>query len=413
MSLDGTFNYSIEGNNNGSESTLGGGIYEIQDNDLTNLMQNESSYYEYEQDFSHIYPLVSVLNMYITPVIIIVGLIGNFISFMIYGVGIQRHQSSSVYLASIAVSDSVLLMTVFGTWVEHFNVNAYNRSVLCQMNIYLSYTCGFLSVWFLVCFSTERYIAVFFPFKRHIMCTERRAKAVVITVTLIGLLTYCSTLWTTGLIYFQERWQCAQLEGTHHYHSALTYIDIAITFFIPFLLILVLNCSIIYKIALFYRHQGGNAASATNSATGLILRRCSGRSGEEHNVQMKVTVVLVVISIAFLVLNLPSYSLRALVLLSPRIHTDMSLAADGIVLLQQVCQELYYTSFAINFFLYISCSKQFRLSFVKYVKMFRHSFVACCKKCRISSRKRLRTESTTSSLPAARKTQTINLTNLK
>ncbi|KAG8326321.1 G-protein coupled receptor activity protein [Homalodisca vitripennis] len=47
--------------------------------------------------------------------------------------------------------------------------------------------CSFLSVWFVVAFTVERFIAVRYPLKRPSMCTVTRAKMVLSVLTLFTL----------------------------------------------------------------------------------------------------------------------------------------------------------------------------------------------------------------------------------
>lgn len=51
--------------------------------------------------------------LYLTPVIIIVGLFGNIMSFLVFVMTSLLHLSSSVYLAALALADSGFLFQVF------------------------------------------------------------------------------------------------------------------------------------------------------------------------------------------------------------------------------------------------------------------------------------------------------------
>ena len=52
------------------------------------------------------------VQLYLTPIIIFVGLIGNIISFFVFLTTSLRHLSSSVYLAALALADSGFLFQV-------------------------------------------------------------------------------------------------------------------------------------------------------------------------------------------------------------------------------------------------------------------------------------------------------------
>ncbi|CAH1779160.1 unnamed protein product [Owenia fusiformis] len=376
----------------------------------------------YEDEYHHVglLPIVRALNQYVQPFIIVLGLCGNALVFLIYGLGYQRKQSSSVYLATIALSDSGFLLTLLGSWLETWGVPAFNTNVLCQLNIYLSYIWAFISVWSLVCFSVERFIAVFYPFKRDRVCTVRRAKIVVCVVTIVALLGYSCALWSNKVRNFGgNKNLCAPDPNWPRILQILTHVDMVMSFAIPLIAIMVLNISICVKITRFYRSQKRPMAQTRFTPGGapqtrIILRRhTSGGSRTEDSmnnaIQMKVTIVLVVISVAFIILNLPTNVLRLVMLFSALGHRDLTLLHDGQILLQQIFQILYYTNYGINFFLYLGFSKQFRHAFTKYFKMYKERFGTCwlkLKRRRFHSRRRQSSRTSRTSV----KTLTFNLT---
>ena len=89
---------------------------------------------------------------------------GNLISFLVFVCTPVRQLSSSVYLAGLALSDSSFLLQLFVTWLGYVRVFLVHRNVWCQMVVYFAYVSSFLSVWLVVGFTVERYIAVSFRF---------------------------------------------------------------------------------------------------------------------------------------------------------------------------------------------------------------------------------------------------------
>ena len=76
-------------------------------------------------------------------------------------------------------------------------LQVYNRRGWCQLFSYATYVTSFLSVWFVVSFSFERYLTIQFPLKRHVLCRPRRARLVVLSMTALALLLYNFALWTS------------------------------------------------------------------------------------------------------------------------------------------------------------------------------------------------------------------------
>ena len=88
------------------------------------------------------------------------GFEGNLISFLVFICTPIRQLSSSVYLAGLALSDSGFLLQLFVTWLGYVRVFLVHQNIWCQTVVYVTYVCSFLSVWLVVAFTFERYIAV-------------------------------------------------------------------------------------------------------------------------------------------------------------------------------------------------------------------------------------------------------------
>lgn len=154
----------------------------------TNTLRTDSS------DFARIsYNVVDILLSYYMPLLIVVGSIGNILSVLVFFRTRLKKLSSSYYLSALGISDTGFLLCNFFQWLGIFNINFYNKEVVCQLLTYLSNLCATLSVWFVVAFTVERFIAVLYPLKRQTMCTVRRAKSVLVALTIISLI-HCSPL---------------------------------------------------------------------------------------------------------------------------------------------------------------------------------------------------------------------------
>ena len=136
-----------------------------------------------------------------TPVIIIVGLIGNLISLRVFLSPTVCKLSASLYLAALSVSDSLVLVSyVWLDWLNnglprwppaHHRLAWINAPGVCRSFLYAAYTFRFASVWLVVAFTVERYIAVCRPLQRRAICTRTIARrtiaAVAVTAALISL----------------------------------------------------------------------------------------------------------------------------------------------------------------------------------------------------------------------------------
>jgi hypothetical protein len=153
-------------------------------------ISNVTYEYESEEDFTltFAYQLGDFLTHYYTPFLVFFGSIGNILSVIVFFKTKLRKLSSSYYLAALGISDTCFLLGAFASWLNYVNINIYNREYYCQFFTYISGLCSFLSVWFVVAFTVERYIAVLYPLKRQTMCTVKRTCMVLAGLIVVGCL---------------------------------------------------------------------------------------------------------------------------------------------------------------------------------------------------------------------------------
>ena len=168
--------------------------------------------------------------------------------------------------------------------------------------------------------------------------------------------------------------------------TILDLFDTVLTLLIPSVTIMVLNVRIIYAVCRIHRdrrHMGsthfcnGEAngvrpctdpapSTPSNRYThiGVILSSSTyshtvNPRKRHNNSQVKVTKMLVLVSTIFLVLNLPSHALRLYAFVAPFL-TENVRPTDQYLFIHRLFQYLNYTNFAINFFLYNTCGRNFR-----------------------------------------------------
>lgn len=147
----------------------------------------DSSYDIDQQTFLYYAEVLSVINFYYIPALVLFGSIGNILSVLVFFKTKLKKLSSSYYLAALGLSDTCYLVGLFVPWLNLVDIKIYTLEVYCQFFTFFSNLCSFLSVWFVVAFTVERFIAVLYPLKRQTMCTVRRAKMVITALTLIGV----------------------------------------------------------------------------------------------------------------------------------------------------------------------------------------------------------------------------------
>lgn len=242
------------------------------------------------------------IQRYYTPILVFLGLLGNCISVFVFFGTKLRYSSSSIYLGALAISDSGFLMTVFVSWLKMVHMDLFNRQGFCQFFIYLASLCSFLSVWFVVAFTVERYVAVRWPLRRQFWCTVARAKMIVIGFTTLAVLLTSPVVVfskisenSTDCGYFDKEWES--------WAVPYNIIDTVVTFAVPLTIIVIFNTLIarnIYKLD-HIRRTLTIESDVSNE-----------RAPRDRMPQTKVTKMLLLVSSAFFCLNMPAFVFRVI-----------------------------------------------------------------------------------------------------
>ncbi|KAK2163009.1 hypothetical protein LSH36_87g01024 [Paralvinella palmiformis] len=312
---------------------------------------------------SVLFILVDLLDLYYVPTIIVMGLVGNLISFAIFIFSVLKKLSLSVYLATLAVSDCLFLLSLAVVWTDHSGLGLFHRPGWCQVTVYVSYVCSFLSVWCIVSYTIERYIAICHPMLCTKMCTTGRARIVVVGLCTTSLSIYACSLRISGMALYEEGELCTPYLSPDYYpvHLALTYADTVVSFFVPFFVILVFNVLIFRKIRFFYNQENEHVPIASLQHCPPHCHRHPNASEicQHNQAQVKVTKSMFIMSTMFLIISLPSYVIRVWVFVADLLLGGFRSSLQD-ALLQQLCQCLFYLNYCINIVLYLVCWSKFR-----------------------------------------------------
>lgn len=345
--------------------------------------------------------IISVLNIYVTPLIIAVGVLGNGLSFWVFVKTYLNRQSSSVYLAYLSIADGGFLLALFVVWLGWVNIHTFHTPGWCQIILYFTYVFSFMSVWTVVSFTTERYIVVFYPLKRHVLCTKRRAVGAMLCLTVTSLLVYSFVPWTSSVLQINASSICAPMPQYKVLIKVFSSLDTVITLIVPSLIIIYMNSRIGLRIYNYTRtkQQEDISVHSPSFSEGLMISRL--KTGDIHSSnlvviadtqsqcracslkqsrlttrkahsQMRITISLFIVSSVFIVLNLPSHAFRVYafaISLNNQAYKVSNVASS----IQEFLQFLYYLSFAANFFLYNAFSRNFRTALVYLSKRTRNN----------------------------------------
>ena len=204
---------------------------------------------------------------------------------------------------------------------------------------------SFLSIWFTVCITIENYIVTFHLSRAVTFCSVIRAQIIVTVFVVCSVILYLGQFWTTKVVDFGGGITiCTEVDDFRSLNRIYFFVDTVVTLLIPSLLTTGLILAILTR-NICLRHDNGN-----------------NRLSKKQRSLVRITRVLLAISLTFVILSAPSHAnkLRHLIIIEVFGRQLYSLE-DRI--LQQLFQLIYYLSFSLNFLYYLTWSVNFRKEF--------------------------------------------------
>ena len=314
-----------------------------------------------------------ILWVVVLPVVMPVGIVGNILAFIVLQSKQFRHSTTGVYLTLTAIADTLFLLTGGLEILEVaglFSVREYNVWT-CRAYKFLFYTSGDASVWLVVAFTFDRFVAVCFPLSKRRVCRWKRAVIASVTIVLLSLAKNLHEFWTRGPEY-RANGQLRRICGTQaQYYFFLDYvrpwIALILVMAIPFILLLIFNCMIVHSLIKAQRLRNKTAATATcatPSDTGTGNKPLTSSPGFRQTPNGAVstsstrfrqtTLMCLSISFAFLILVTPSI---VLLIGKPYWKHRTNAAYKNA---KAIGNFLSFLNHCINFFLYCVAGRRFR-----------------------------------------------------
>lgn len=319
----------------------------------------------------------SFLRMYVPPILVVIGTIGNLFSLII----LARYRSkvkTYTYLAVLAAMDIlVLYVGLLRIWLSIFFIDIPSiSSLLCKSISFLGYVSSDLSVWLIVAVTMERFVAVYFPLRASRIFTTSRVRLIILGIALVICAANLHVLWTLDLRHTRQNNSnvtlCKPLPAFQSLMVTIwPWVDAAMYSFIPFVVITVFNILLIKRIS--------EARNMRKHLQQYTVRRksstCSGNTNAKSFENSKrLTRMLIAVSFTFLVTTLP---VNVFHIVSPVLGPDDKTMELGeyiesfalFSLLRTIAEMLMYLNHSINFFLYCVTGKQFRYQFMQLICM--------------------------------------------
>ncbi|KAL3891646.1 hypothetical protein ACJMK2_003898 [Sinanodonta woodiana] len=320
-----------------------------------------SSYWDledYEVDKPYIAKAGRDFLAYFTPIILVVGIVGNSLSLNVFLSKNMWMLSASTCLAAISLSDLMtLLFYVLVEWLRrglvHISpsskISFLDTNGICQIQLYFSYVFRLTSAWFVVTFTVERYIGVCHPLRRRNICTRKNTRKIIVSLFVIALLIVLYKPLLSGVYCIGDRIVCASYPDHEFVSFILDSIYAVMITFIPFLIITAMNILIIRRLLIRNRRHKENQ---------LIT--------QESMIKLEFTLILFAISFCFIAFNLPFFTvwcrnfLQSMYLYTHGFSNMDGTEADywrGVLF---IVRTIFYMNYCINFFLYSITGVYFR-----------------------------------------------------
>lgn len=251
-------------------------IYDYQNHSFETIFEMDE---ELDGICTKLYFLLDFCHLYYIPSIILLGLVGNLLSCVVFLKTHLKLRSSSYYLAALATADFGFLMSLLLVWLNStVGWRVFNNDGWCETLVYISAVCSSLSVWLIVAFTVERFIAVQYPLHRPHMCTVARAKTIILVLTFFALASHSYCFVTAGVIRNQYGDEMCDLRIEYlEIMRIISIIDSIASLIVPLVLIIVMNIMIMRNLLEFGRRfnqeQPGNANCVNREKADINLNR--------------------------------------------------------------------------------------------------------------------------------------------
>ncbi len=287
--------------------------------------------------------ITHIITKYLHPVLLIVGLIGNSLSFATFSRKNIKSQTS-LYLKVLAIGDSLTLICyILPEAIEivfDYDIKAASV-VLCKAFHTGKWVCAEFSAWILCIIAIQRCILITFPHKAKVLITMIRIKwsvfllAVVALLLNIPIMIFLDVLTNRG----------CHLSLSRNILKILSWVFITLYSFVPFAILIVCNVIIIYQV---------------DNANQTRQRMNVGHSGLTQSASSNMTAILLTISFAYLILGSPNAILFGYWTLNQDVIKNNPKTFILLKLLNEVFQMLLLVNHSLNLLFYCISGTIFR-----------------------------------------------------
>ena len=292
---------------------------------------------------------MELINSIIALFIIINGLIGNTICFIIF----KRQKLSKLpiiyFLRAMCIFDSLSVLNYTHRYLRLvFNINIRTiLSFLCKFLVYFVYSVGSVQGWILVFLSFERFLSIRFPRKFVFIHNKKFHMGMILFIYSYNLLYYIPYIifynvypnaQSTNLTNQTLVSDCTDIDSFRF--NILVTMDLFNSTIIPSILMLISTLMVIY---VFYQSKAQMKLNKSDK--------------KRINKSLMFTLTVILMNLIYLLFNLP-------ITVAPYFSSDI----DGSDL-DWITYHLYYGSFSVQIYIYLASNRIFRREFLSIISL--------------------------------------------
>ena len=234
----------------------------------------------------------------------------------------------------------------------------------CTMHNAFIFMASTTSTLLIVSMTFDRFYSIIRPHKAASFNTVKRAK---ITIGCIVMFSIGFNVPHFFISSYEGR-QCVPYGvGRETVYNQLFYwLSSCINFILPFVLLLIMNCVIIYTLKNRSQLQAQSTVRSRVTDQDKGQGQNEGQGQKMKNSERQVYVILLLVTFSFLILTIPGYLFMLYTLLYNYQQSPKAFA--GFHLFYNIGHKTYNTNYGINFFLYVMSGQKFRTDLAKLFK---------------------------------------------
>ena len=303
------------------------------------------------------FKIASYLANYWAPILVPIGLIGNTLSFLVMIKPNNRKMSTCIYMAAISINDNVMMILFLYTWLTTAMRVYIMNSIECKLLAFFVLLILQNSTYQVLAMTIDKYVAIKWPHKAATYSTPKGARRTAIVIFICVFIYNIPHLFLSNLV----GKECLGYAVSGILTKVYAWSSFTLNGLIPFAMLIYMNFVIVKTVRSSRKMFGGND-SLENSNTKVPIKSQINtvtvrRENKMKNTENQLTKMLLLVSILFLILLLPTYMRFVYTNFATR---DTPSKYASLMLFYHVSHKLYFTNNGINFFLYCVSGQKFR-----------------------------------------------------